>query len=138
MIFNVYINFEGNAKEAMNFYGGVLDVEPSIMKFSDMPVDPNFQVPKECMDWVMHGSISYKGELLLFSDTLPSNPYKKGNNMSILVDLDDVDQLEVLYNKLLEGGTTTMAFGPTFWAKGYGSLTDKFGIEWQFNSSLDE
>jgi PhnB protein len=44
-----------------------------------------------------------------------------------------VDEIKTLFNKLQEGGTIGMDLQETFWSKCYGSVTDKFGIQWQFN-----
>lgn len=134
MSLHAYLNFKGNATEAMNFYAEVLGTEPpSVMAFNEMPPDPNFPVPDECGDWVMHGSINYDGQLIMFSDVLPDREYIQSNNISLLIDMDDIDKLRTLFNKFSDGATITMPFETTFWAKGFGSLIDKFGVEWQFN-----
>jgi len=133
---HAYLNFKGQAKEAMYFYSKVLGTkEPDIMLFKDMPPNPEFPIPKECEDWVMHGSIEFNGQLIMFSDMLSSGEYKVGNNISLLIDMDDLDPLKSMFDKFSEGAKITMPFAPTFWAKGFGSLIDKFGIEWQFNCS---
>ena len=41
--------------------------------------------------------------------------------------------MKSLFHKLKEGGTVGMELQETFWSKCYGSLTDKFGIGWQFS-----
>lgn len=136
MSVNAYINFQGKAKEAMDFYSKVLKTEPpSIMYFREMPEDPNFPVPDGCGDWVMHGSIMYNNQLIMFSDLLPHADYKLGNHMSLLIDLDDKDQLKELFDAFNVNATVTMPFGKQFWAQAFGSLIDQFGVEWQFNCS---
>jgi len=121
----------------MTFYAKALGTkEPSIMYFKDMPPNPEFPIPEECKNWVMHGSIDFNGQLIMFSDMMPNMEYKAGNNIALLIDLDDVDALKNLFDKFSVGSKITTPFAPTFWAKGFGSLIDKFGIEWQFNSSM--
>jgi len=139
MSVNVYMTFKGQAEEAMNFYAQALGTDkPDLMYYKDMPEDPNFPVPEEAKNLIMHGSITFNGQYIMFSDVMPNQPFNKGNNMSILIDLDDENDLKRYYDNLLDGGQIQMPFGPTFWAKAFGSLIDKYGIEWQFNSSLDE
>ena len=58
-----------------------------------------------------------------------------GNNVSLAVVSTDKNEVVSLYNALKEGGTVGMELQETFWSKAYGSLRDKYGIEWQF--SLD-
>lgn len=136
MSLHAYINFKGNAKQAMEFYAKVLETDaPDFMVYSDMPDDPNFPVTEENKDWVMHGSINYDGQLIMFSDVPPIAGLSVGNHMSLLIDLEDDQKLKSLYDQLSDGGKITMPFGKTFWSKGYGACIDKFGIEWQFNCS---
>lgn len=136
MTINTYINFQGKAKEAIEFYKEVLKTEePFYMYYKEMPEDPNFPVPDGCGDWLMHGSINYHGQKIMFSDVLPHADFKQGNNISLLIDLDDPDELKKLFDAFNINAKITMPFGETYWAQAFGSLIDQFGIEWQFNSS---
>ena len=47
-------------------------------------------------------------------------------------------RLESAFDKLKEGGSVGMELQETFWSKCYGSLKDKFGIEWQFSHESAE
>lgn len=69
----------------------------------------------------------------MFSDTFPGSPYTIGNNVTLAVVSDDEAQLRQAYEGLKEGGKVTMELQETFFSKCYGSLTDKFGIEWQIS-----
>lgn len=139
MSLHAYLNFKGNAKEAMDYYAEMLQTNaPDIMYFKDMPEDPKNPMPKEINDWVMHGSIDYEGQLIMFSDVMPGMSLNVGNNLSLLIDKDDLDALKAVFDRFAKESTITMPFGETFWAKGFGALTDKFGVEWQFNCSQTE
>ncbi len=139
MSLHAYINFQGQAKDAMYFYADVLSTDPpNIMYYKELPENPDYPVPKECQDWVMHGSIIYNEQLIMFSDLLPHIKYQTSNAISLLIDLDDEIALKALYDKFSDGATISTPFAKTFWAKGFGSLVDKFGIEWQFNCSQTE
>ncbi|MFK7691967.1 VOC family protein, partial [Paenibacillus sp. HJGM_3] len=48
------------------------------------------------------------------------------------------DKLTTYFNRLSVGGQVRMELQETFWSKCYGSLTDKFGTEWQFNLDSGE
>lgn len=48
MAVEVYINFNGNCRDAVNFYAQVFGAEkPQIMTFGDVPPDPNCAVPEK-------------------------------------------------------------------------------------------
>lgn len=136
MSIHAYINFQGKAKEAIEFYSHVLKTEkPFYMYYKDMPVDPNFPIPDGCDHWLMHGSINFRGQEIMFSDVLPHADYKQGNNISLLIDLEDPVELKSFFDALNVNAKITMDFGETYWAKAFGSLIDQFGVEWQFNCS---
>ena len=44
---------------------------------------------------------------------------------------DNLDEITSSFNQLKEGGIVGMELQETFWSKCYGSVTDKFGIQWQ-------
>lgn len=134
MAIDVYINFNGNCREAVTYYAQVFGTEqPQIMAFGDTPPDPAFPLPEEAKDLVMHARLNLSGSNVMFSDTFPGMPFVVGNNISLAVVTKDIDEVKSLFDKLKEGGKVSMELQETFWSKLYGSVVDKFGIEWQFN-----
>jgi PhnB protein len=69
----------------------------------------------------------------MFSDTFIGMPYVVGNNITLAIVLENMDEIKALFNKLKEGGMVVMDLQETFWSKCYGTLVDKFGIGWQFS-----
>jgi PhnB protein len=134
MAVDVYINFNGNCRAAVEYYAQVFETEkPEIMTFGETPPDPNFALPEEAKDLVMHTRLNIRGSNVMFSDVFPGMPFVAGNNISLSMASKNIDEVKSLFNKLKEGGTVGMDLQETFWSKCYGNLTDKFGIEWQFN-----
>ncbi|WP_409367377.1 VOC family protein [Lysinibacillus sp. 38-6] len=134
MAVEVYLIFNGNCREAVAFYEQVFHTEkPEIMTFGDAPRDPNHPLPEGTENLVMHTRLSIWGSTVMFSDTFPGSPYTIGNNVTLAVVSDDEAQLRQAYEGLKEGGKVTMELQETFFSKCYGSLTDKFGIEWQIS-----
>ncbi|WP_068617334.1 VOC family protein [Paenibacillus tuaregi] len=132
----VYINFNGNCREAVEYYAEVFGTEqPHMMAFGDNPPNPEFQIPEEAKHLIMHTRLTISGSNVMFSDVFPGMPFVEGNNISLSVIDTDKDKIVSYFNKLKEGGNVRMELQETFWSKCYGSLVDKFGIEWQF--SLD-
>ena len=134
MAVDVFINFNGNCREAVEFYAEVFGTEkPQIMSFGDTPPDPEFPITDEAKNLVAYTSLKINGSDVMFSDTFPGMPFTIGNNISLTIGSKNMDEIKSLFNKLKEGGTVGMDLQETFWSKCYGSVTDKFGIGWQFN-----
>lgn len=134
MAVDVYINFNGNCREAVEFYAQVFGAEkPKIMTFGDMPPSPGFTLPEEAKNLVMHTRLNINGSNVMFSDSPPGMPFVAGNNISLVIISKNLDEIKSLFNKLKEGGTVGMDLQETFWSKCYGFVTDKFGIGWQLN-----
>ncbi|MBU8877978.1 VOC family protein [Bacillus sp. FJAT-29790] len=134
MAVNVYLNFNGNCREAVEFYAQVFDTEkPQIMTFGESPPNPEYPLPEEAKNLVMHTRINISGSTVMFSDVFPDMPFVEGNNISLAVVSKDMDEIKSQFNKLKEGGTVALDLQETFFSKCYGQLTDKFGIAWQFS-----
>jgi len=134
MIVQAYINFNGNCREAVEFYAKVFGTEkPRIMSYGDTPPDTGFPLTKETENLVMHALLDIQGTKVMFSDVPPGMPLVVGNNISLVIASQDMDEVKTLFNQFKEGGTVGMDLQKTFWSQCYGSLTDKFGIGWQFS-----
>ncbi|NTW71307.1 MAG: glyoxalase/bleomycin resistance/extradiol dioxygenase family protein [Eubacteriaceae bacterium] len=139
MSVQVYLNFNGNCREAAEYYAEVFNTEkPQIMTFGEMPPDPNFTLPEEAKELIMHTNLVISGSKVMFSDVFPGMPLTVGNNVSLTIVTTDMDEIKSWFSKLKEGGVVGMELQETFWSKCYGSLTDKFGIIWQFSHESEE
>lgn len=134
MSVDVYLNFNGNCREAVEFYAEVFKTEkPQIMTFGEAPPNPNYELPEEAKDLVMHTRLNIDGSNVMFSDTFPGMPFVEGNNVTLAVVNRDIEQIKSIYEGLKEDGKVVMELQETFWSKLYGQVTDKFGIHWQLN-----
>lgn len=134
MSINVYLNFDGNCAQAVDFYREVFKVEAQpIMTFGDGPGDPAYPVPEEARDRIMHTFLIIHGMSLMFSDIWPGTEFVVGNNISITVVEKDMEEIKRLYDALKEDGKIEMELQETFWTKGYASIVDKFGVCWQLS-----
>jgi PhnB protein len=134
MSVDIYMNFNGNCREAVEYYAEVFGTEkPEIMTFGEAPPNPDYQLPEEAKDLVMHTRLNISGSNVMFSDVFPGQPFVAGNNISLAFVSDNQDEIKSAFSKLSDGGTVRMELQETFWSKSYGSLKDKFGIEWQFS-----
>lgn len=139
MAIDVYLTFNGNCREAAEFYAEVFKTEkPEIMTFGESPQSPDYVLPEEAKDLVLHTRLNINGSNVMFSDTFPGSPFVAGNNISLALVSKEEDMVKSAFNALKEGGKVSMDLQETFWSKCYGSLRDKFGIEWQFSHETDQ
>lgn len=134
-----YINFQGNARDAVLFYADVFGAEPPrIMTYGDMPAGPGGKKDESLKDKVMHAGLMVHGNHLFFSDVPPGTPFQAGGSITLLVESKDAGELKQWFQRMKEGGTVIMDIQETFWSKCYGYVTDKFGVGWQFNLDSGE
>ena len=132
---NPYLNFNGNAEEAFNFYKSVFGGEfSSVNRYSEMPGSENMSV--EDGKKLMHISLPISdGIILMASDAMePMSPkIIFGNSVYINLSPDSQEEADRLFNGLSAGGKIEMAMEKTFWGAYFGSFIDKFGIAWMIN-----
>lgn len=134
MSIDIYLNFNGNTREVAEYYAEVFGLEkPHIMTFGEMKPDANHPLPDEAKSLVMHTRLNIGGSNVMFSDTFPGMPYTQGNNFSLSLVTKNREEIQSAYDKLKDGGEVVMELQKTFWSELYGSVVDKFGIQWQFN-----
>lgn len=136
---STYLNFQETTEEAFNFYRSVFGGEfvGGIMRMGDAP--PQEGVPplsEKDKNLVMHVELRILGiHSLMGTDCVGSwgMEAKAGNNMSINVDPGTRAETKRLFDALSEGGEVTMELQDMLWGDYFGSLTDKYGINWMFN-----
>jgi Uncharacterized protein conserved in bacteria len=134
MSINVYLNFNGNTREAVEFYAQVFNTEiVTISTFGESPQSPDFPMPEEAKNLIMHAMINVGSSPMMFSDTFPGMPFTVGNNITLSYQGSSEEELRSIFSKLADGGKVGMELQETFWSKCYGQVTDKFDINWQLN-----
>jgi PhnB protein len=132
-----YLAFNGTCAEAMRFYENVLGGRLGIMTTRGTPYAKD--CPPEHLDRVMHARLELQdGTFLYGGDCPPGMPYQGIHGDSIALNFDSVKKAEQVFNALADGGTVTMPFADTFWAKKFGMVTDRFGCHWIVNGELVE
>jgi PhnB protein len=125
---NPYIYFNGNAKEAMEFYRGVFGGELSIQQYGDVPGAFPEGVSEEKKSWVMHANLDGGGVKLFASDSDKASDAAKKIELSLMG--DDEPGLRKVFQKLGEGGVVNSPLEKMFWGDIFGNVTDKFGVTW--------
>lgn len=136
---STYLNFMGNTEEAFLFYKSVFKTEfiGPIMRMKDVPAGPGMPPLSDAdKNLVMHIELPIVGgHILMGTDACESmgQSVTFGNNISINLQPDTRAETERLFKALAEGGNVQMALQDMFWGDYFGSLTDKFGVQWMFN-----
>ncbi|WP_435920777.1 VOC family protein [Paenibacillus sp. DYY-L-2] len=139
-----YLNFDGNAARAIEFYSEALNAnEVKKVKFGDFPQDPNYPMPENEQNMVMESSIEFASGKIMMSDIPPSmksvtGEWVKGNNILISIVNEDKRALETYYTNLSVGGFVIMPLSDTPWSSCFGMVVDQFGVTWKFNSDADQ
>jgi PhnB protein len=127
-----YLTFYGRCEDALAFYQEKLGAEVLFkMRFGDAPKDMPACAPEHA-DKVMHVSFKIGSSIVMASDGDMSTPAAY-SGFSLSIAADDVAAGEKIFNGLAEGGTIRMGWQETFWALGFGTVTDKFGVHWMVN-----
>jgi len=122
-----YIFFDGNCKEALEFYASVFHLEvPETVPYSTIP-----DMPTEYADYILHATLPIAGGQIMFSDGPPGFVVAKGNNVAICLALKDKEEIKRICSELSEGGEILHPLGQTFFSELYCMFDDKFGIKWQ-------
>ena len=138
MPMDVFINFNENCREAVNFYAQVFGLEePAIMTYGEAPPNSQMPVTEETKNLIMHASLTIFGTVVMFMDTTPDTQVNQGDNIVLTIRSKDLDEVQSLFNKMKNGGRILMDLQETFYSKCYGMLIDKFGIPWQFIQDTD-
>jgi PhnB protein len=120
----------------MRFYASVLDARIEfMMSGAESPMAA--QIPKEFAHRILNARLKLKDGSYIYGGDAPTQmPYKGIHGVSIALNYDTVAEAQTIFNKLAEGGKVHMALAPSFWAKSFGMLVDKFGTPWIVNGEL--
>ena len=130
MILNPYLGFNGNCREAFEFYEKTLGGKILMMMTQgEAPVAAD--LPAEDHGRIMHARMEINGQLLMGGDSPQGASINKGFRVNI--NTETPEQAEQIFAALSDGGTIQMPIAQSFWAVRFGMLTDKFGVPWMIN-----
>ena len=126
---NPYLTFDGDARQAMEYYKGVFGGELNLNTFGEFG-----DAGSPGADKIMHAQLETdSGFTLMASDTAPGMQRNPGDSMSISLSGDDAGELRGYWEKLSDGGTVTMPLEKQMWGDEFGMCTDRFGVPWMVN-----
>ncbi len=129
-----YLNFNGNALEAMEFYRSIFGGEfmGGVITFKDMPGGEGMNISEADGEKVAHVCLPVGNHFIMASDTLPGfgAPLQQGNNSYIYVGVDSKEEADRVFGLLAGGGEAEMPIDDVPWGAYFGSCRDKYGIYW--------
>lgn len=134
-VLNPYLNFRGNAREAMEFYREVFGGTLNISTFADLHASSD---PSED-ELVMHSDLEGPDGIRFMGADVPKHmEFQPGTNFSMSLSGENEAELHGYFEKLSEGGSVAMPLGKAAWGDTFGMCTDKFGIRWLVNIAARE
>ncbi len=130
-LINSYLTFNGNCREAMNFYKDCLGGELTLQTIGESPLAD--KMPPQMKECILHATL-VKGSLVLMgSDMVGEKGLIKGNNVSLAINCSSEEEIQSFYEKLSAGGIKDHVLEESFWGATFGDLTDKYGNHWLLN-----
>ncbi|MHA6204120.1 VOC family protein [Dyella soli] len=129
MQFIPYLNFDGQCREAFDFYATAFKAKITMrMTYGESPMAA--EMPPETHGRVMHSQLETANGLLMGADGPPNTATHKG---CVNLMIDTPAEAERVFKALSDGGEVQMPIQETFWAKRFGALTDRYGKAWMVN-----
>ena len=131
-IINPWINFNGNAEEAFNFYKSVFGGEfAKIVRFKDL-ASAEFPVAEHEANKIMHIALPIGKSMLMANDVpeILGRTNENENRSKIVISAESKEEADKLFNGLSVGGTVEVPMSNSPWATHFGMFRDKYGIEW--------
>ncbi len=132
MKLNPYLSFDGQCRQAFEFYQQLLGGEIVMTQtYGETPMSD--QIAAEAQDRIAHIRLVVGDAVLMASDAPPGEGcghYQKPQGIEVTLNFDDVAEAQRIFDALAEGGTVQMGFEKTFFAAGFGMVSDRFGTPW--------
>ncbi|MCM3672066.1 VOC family protein [Mesobacillus maritimus] len=121
---------DGKAEEAMNYYISLIDDSEmiSIARYGANEAGEE--------GTVMQATFSIKGQEFMCIDSNIKHQFTFTPSFSIFVTCDSEEEIDTLYQKLIDGGQALMPIGDYGFSQKFGWLNDRFGVSWQLNLPL--
>jgi PhnB protein len=132
MQINPYIFFDGDCRQAFEFYAKVLGGRiEAMLTHAETPAGTS--VGEDWQDKIIHARLAIGDRVIMASDSPPDMGRVRPSGFYVQLDFPTPQEAERVFFALAEGGEVRMPFGPTFWARRFGMLVDRFQIPWMVN-----
>lgn len=140
-----HLNFRGDARAALDFYGSVFGGHTVINTYSDfgMPTD----VPGS--DKVVFGLVAAENGFRVMGYDIPGKTEggiagggatRRENHTTVTeqalfvsISSDSIEELQGYWDSLAAGATVVEPLAASAWSAGFGMLIDQFGVTWSIS-----
>jgi len=133
-----YLNFAGDAQEAFDLYRSVFGGDfSSVVRFKDFPME-GVTIPEEDADKLMHIALPIGEDSMLMASDVPASfgqQFVEGTNVYVSVHPTSRDEADRIFDALSEGAEIEVPISDQAWGDYFGSLKDRFGVQWMVNHS---
>jgi PhnB protein len=126
-----YLLFEGNCRQAMEFYKSSLGGELILTAVKDAPAKERF--PASQHDKILNARLTGNVEISASDWLMPDRTPVRGNTACLFLSGNTSQELNCLFEKLSQGGEVTDPLSQQFFGT-YGALNDRFGVRWMFHT----
>lgn len=134
-----YLQLNGNAREAIEFYENTFGAKNlGIMTYGDLPEDPGFSPPENTKDLISHSALEIENSKIMIADTFPGYPSQEGNVVIICITLNNKNKASQIFEALGKEGQIEMPLSETGFSPAFGVVKDKFGVRFQIYTEVNE
>lgn len=131
MNFSLFLNFDGNCREALAFYEKVFGTKAErVMTYGETPGGGFGEADK---DRIMYADMTIGGVMTMFMDFSSDMKVTRGDYIQPSLSAESKEEVTRLFSALSEGGKVHMELQKTFWSELYGMVEDKFGVGWHIS-----
>ncbi len=132
MRIRAHLMFDGQCEAAFRFYQRVLGGElTTLMTYGESPLaaatDPRHHA------WILHATLALDGQELLGADVITKD-FAPPCGFAVVLSVPGFGEAQRVFGALADGGGVQMPFQKTFWAEGFGFVTDRFGVPWEITA----
>ena len=124
-----FIFFQGNCKEAMSFYHGILGGTLELKTYAEV----QGEAPEGWGDKIAHASLQVGDTCIKAWDSKIANP--EARKIELEIKGSDEQKLREIFDKLCEGGKAKHPIEKQPGGEHSGRLFDKYGLDWIVTTS---
>jgi len=118
-----------DAASAIAFYKDVFNAEVQ-GEITMLQSVPGMDLP-EYAGKIGHCNLRIYDSVIFINDAIEQHPLQPGDRIQLVLDLPDEETLKRVFKLLSLEGTVVQPLETVFWGGLFGTVKDKFGVNWQ-------
>jgi len=126
----ITLTVNGSSCEAMEFYSKVFHEKYSMVKYGEIPSDPDNPLQETDREKIAWGNMKIGDLKVNFGDKLSDSPFVNSDNVILHLTVEGAKEATRIFNELKTDGKIMEDLHEEFFADIYGKVMDKFGVVW--------